>query len=222
MIASTGHQPLTRIDPRTNQIAGTIPVGESASDLAIGAGGVWVTVPLEDRVKRIDPVSNVIADTVRVPGGPTGAAAGAGAVWVTSPRAGSVTRIDPGSARVTRTIRVGHSPQGIAIVGGDLWVAMQASPAPSAVPPAGRATDVLTALRPDGLPGTDPAVTFGGTQIFYATCALLLTYPDRPYPEGAKLSPGWPRHCQLSATADAHITSAFAEASVSHRHPTHR
>ena len=181
---------VTRIDPRTNQIAATIPVGESASGLAIDAGGVWVTVPLEDRVKRIDPASNVITDTVPVRGGPTGAAAGAGGVWVTSPRAGTVTRIDPRRARVSGTIRVGHSPQGLAVVGGELWVALQASPAPAAAVPKGRANDVLNVLRPDGLVfSTDPAVAFGGTQVYYATCALLLTYPDRPFPDGAKLVP---------------------------------
>ena len=61
---------------------------QSASGIAAGAGGVWVAVPLEDRVKRIDPATNAIADTVRVPGGPGAVAIGAGAVWVTSRRGG--------------------------------------------------------------------------------------------------------------------------------------
>ena len=90
---------------------------------------------------------------------------------------------------MTRTIRLGHSPQGVAVVDGAVWVALQASPAHAAAVRAGRATDVLSVVRPQGLEGVDPAVTPGGNQIFHATCALLLNYSDRPFPEGAQLVP---------------------------------
>jgi peptide/nickel transport system substrate-binding protein len=180
---------VTRIDPRTNEIAATIAVGQSASAVAVGARGVWVAVPLEDRVKRIDPASNAIADTVRVDGGPATVAIGEGSVWASSPRGGTVTRIDPATARGIRTIRLGHSPQGIAIVDGALWVAVQARPAPARATDGGRASDVLTVLRAEGLGGADPAVRSGDAQIFSATCALLFNYPDRPFPTGAQLAP---------------------------------
>jgi hypothetical protein len=177
-----------RIDPRTNEIVTTIAVGQSASGVAVGAGGVWVPVPLENRVKRIDPASNVVTDTVRVGGAPAAVAIGAGAVWVTSRRGGTVVRIDPRAARVTRTVRVGHSPQGIAIVDGAVWVAVQPSLGPATAAAAGR-SDVLTVRRPEGLfGGTDPALA-GGGEWLYPTCALLLNYPDRPFPEGARLVP---------------------------------
>jgi ABC-type oligopeptide transport system substrate-binding subunit len=180
---------LTRIDPRTNEIVATVAVGESASGVAVGAGGVWVPVPLEDRVKRVDPASNAVADTVRVGGAPAAVAIGAGAVWVTSRRGGTVTRIDVGTARATRTVRLGHSPQGVAFVNGAVWVAVQASPAPAASASPPRAADVLTVLRPEGLFSTDPTHFGGSEQVLYATCALLLNHPDRPFPAGAKLVP---------------------------------
>jgi peptide/nickel transport system substrate-binding protein len=180
---------VTRIDPRANEVIETIPVGKSASALAVGGGGVWVAVPLEDRVKRIDPASNVIADTVRVAGGPASVAVGAGGVWVTSPRAGTVTRIDPDSARPQRTIDLGHSPQGVAVIDDSVWVALQASPARATGSRAGVANDVLRVLRPEPLYSTDASVTFGNAQLFAATCALLVTYPDQPFPAGAKLVP---------------------------------
>jgi peptide/nickel transport system substrate-binding protein len=180
---------VTRIDPRTNQIAATVPVGEGASGIAVGTGGVWVTVPLEDRVKRVDPASNAVTDTVRVGGAPGALAIGAGAVWVTSRRGGTVARIDPATARVTRTVRVGHSPQGVAVADGAVWVAVQANAARPARTPRDR-PDVLTVLRPQGLPtGTDPALAFAGQPQTHATCALLFDYPDRPFPAGAQLRP---------------------------------
>jgi class 3 adenylate cyclase/ABC-type oligopeptide transport system substrate-binding subunit len=181
---------VTRIDSRTNESVETIAVGESASGIAVGAGGVWVAVPLEDRVKRIDPASNAVTDTVRIAGGPAGIAVGAGAVWVTNRRGGTVARIDPDAARVTRTVRLGHSPQGIAVVNGAVWVALQASPAPAGSAPVAQAADAATVLRPQGMKGgTDPPVSFGGEEVLYATCALLLNYPDRPAPAGAQLQP---------------------------------
>ncbi len=180
---------VTRIDPDTNEPVATIAVGQSASDLAVGAGGVWVTVPLEDRVKRIDPDSNVINDTVRVPGAPGAVAIGAGAVWVTSRRGGTVTRIDPGSARVTQTVPLGQSLQGIAVTEGAVWVAVQARPPEPRSVSAGGASDVLTVIRPQGqlFGSTDPAA--GGDQVLSETCAMLLNYPDRPFPAGAQLQP---------------------------------
>ena len=178
---------LLRIDPATNDVVATIAVGQSASGAAVDGGGVWVTVPLEDRVKRIDPATNAVADTVRVGGGPANVAAGAGAVWVTSRRSGTLTRIDPRTASVMRTTQVGHSPQGVAVAGSGVWVAVQSSPPE---PAASGAADILRVERPEGIiNGTDPLIAFGSTQVQYATCALLYTYPDRPFPEGAVLQP---------------------------------
>ena len=183
---------VTRIDPENNEVVETINVGQSASGVAAGAGGVWVPVPLEDRVKRIDPATNAIKDTVRVPGGPGAVAIGAGAVWVTSRRAGTVTRIDPDQRARDHTVRLGHSLQGVAVTEGAVWVAVQENPPEVTPVPAGGAADVLTVLRPGGVDRRHrPGALFGigSAQVPYATCAMLLNYPDRPFPAGAKLQP---------------------------------
>lgn len=203
-VGDSGDGTVSRIDPRTNKVVATIAVGQSVSAIAVGAGGVWVTVPLEDRVKRIDPASNDIAESVRVSGGPTAAAIGAGGIWVTSARAGTVTRLDPARARVTRTIHLGHSPQGVAIVDGAVWVSLQPSPARASTT---RTGEVLRVLRPEPLYGTDPAVTWGAEQVFAATCALLVTHPDKPFPAGAKLVPEVAR--ELPTVSDDGRTYTF-------------
>ena len=182
---------VTRIDPETNEVVETINVGQSASGVAAGAGGVWVPVPLEDRVKRIDPATNAIKDTVRVPGGPGAVAIGAGAVWVTTRRAGTVTRIDPSTRARDRHGTARAQPSGRRGDGGSSVGGGPGEPARGDSRAAGGAADVLTVLRPEGLiGGTDPAALFGGgPQIPYATCAMLLNYPDRPFPAGAQLQP---------------------------------
>jgi ABC-type transport system substrate-binding protein len=144
-----------------------------------------VTVPLEDRVKRIDPATNAIAEVVRVGGGPAAVALGAAALWVASHRAGTVTRIDPRQASITAMIRLGDSPQGIAVAGGVVWVTVQAG-APATAPV--ERADVLRVHGPGFLEGIDPARLLVD-QYQYATCASLLNYPDRPFPEGAQRRP---------------------------------
>ena len=219
-VGDSGDGTVSRIDPRTNKVVATIAVGQSVSAIAVGAGGVWVTVPLEDRVKRIDPASNAVAESVRVPGGPTAAAIGAGGIWVTSARAPGRSRgsIPPARAS-TRTIHVGHSPQGVAIVDGAVWVSLQPSPPRAS---ATRAGEVLRVLRPEPLYGTDPAVTWGAEQVFAATCALLVTHPDKPFPAGARWSRRSRASCPPSATTGARTRSGSARASGSHRRPARR
>jgi len=92
---------VSRIDPTTNRVVGSpIPVGFRAGNLAVGAGGVWVTsdyradaAPQDVVVVRIDPQSNRAVETIAVGGHPIDVAATAGAVWVSVPDPGTVLRI---------------------------------------------------------------------------------------------------------------------------------
>jgi YVTN family beta-propeller protein len=92
---------VSRIDPATNRVVGSpIPIGFRAGNLAVGAGGVWVTSDYrmegaaEDVVVvRIDPRSNRAVETIAVGGHPIDVAATAGAVWVSVANPGTVLRI---------------------------------------------------------------------------------------------------------------------------------
>ena len=92
---------VSRIDPETNRVVGSpIPIGFRAGNLAVGAGGVWVTsdyrvdaTPEDVVVVRIDPQTNRAVETIAVGGHPIDIAATEGAIWVSVAAPGSVLRI---------------------------------------------------------------------------------------------------------------------------------
>src|SRR5205823_12926099 len=87
-VANRGDPSVSRIDPTTNRVVATIPVGPASaccSDhmaVTAGRGAVWVTVPSLSAVVRIDPVTNSVAATIRLSGQPCALVVGhARAVW---------------------------------------------------------------------------------------------------------------------------------------------
>jgi streptogramin lyase len=113
---------VVRVDPRTTQVAQTIPVADGVQDLEYGGEAVWLTNRAADTLTRIDPRTG---EQRAVPTGrdPAGLAHGAGAVWVASVGDDSVERIarrDPGDRA---TIGVPGQPRAVAYGGGRLWVA---------------------------------------------------------------------------------------------------
>ena len=61
-----------RIDPATNRVVGSIPVGRGAIGVAVGAGSVWVANAIDHSLTRIDPATNRVTATIRVPAEPAG------------------------------------------------------------------------------------------------------------------------------------------------------
>jgi YVTN family beta-propeller protein len=92
---------VSRTDPATNRVVGSpIPIGHRAGNLAVGAGGVWVTsdyrvdgAPEDVVVIRIDPQTNRAVETIAVGGHPIDVAATEGAVWVSVANPDTVLRI---------------------------------------------------------------------------------------------------------------------------------
>jgi DNA-binding beta-propeller fold protein YncE len=119
-----------RVDPATARIVATVPApgtGKKLSDIATGAGAVWVTSTGGHRgVYRIDPRRSRITSFIRLPLVPTGIAVAYGRVWATEPTQGRaiVLRIDPQTNRVSGPpIRIGTGPGRIVAGAGALWVA---------------------------------------------------------------------------------------------------
>ena len=100
-----------------------MPVGSSPSDVAAGAGSVWVASYNANSISRIDPVTHTVEQTIPVDSTPSAIAVGDGAVWVANNFNGKVSRIDPAVDRVVQTTTVGNGPSGIAVGDGAVWVA---------------------------------------------------------------------------------------------------
>ena len=101
--------------------AGTLPA--SPTDIAVGAGSVWVTSADGHTVSRVDPDTGRVQQTIRVGSGASGLAADDRAVWVANSLDGTVSRIDPKTNTVVQTIAVGSAPVAIALGLGAVWVA---------------------------------------------------------------------------------------------------
>ncbi|HET8759111.1 MAG TPA: protein kinase [Solirubrobacteraceae bacterium] len=110
---------ISRIDPKTKAVIGRVDSPNHATDIAAGAGALWVGTGegqggnWTDTVHRIDPVTDE-RRTTRLPKGLSGGdrfflnsgftqmAVGAGGVWVTG--GGGVARLDPRSGALVATV----------------------------------------------------------------------------------------------------------------------
>ena len=115
-----------RLDPKTNTVVATVPVGQRpCSGLAAGFGSVWVPNCGDKSISRVDMKTNTVVATIPV--GPAnsegGLTAGSDSVWVLSDAKGVLTRIDPGTNKIVSEIIV---PAGsfAAVMGEDgaLWI----------------------------------------------------------------------------------------------------
>ncbi len=172
---------VTRIDPST-LVAETIPVGHGPAAVAVNDAGAWVANAGDNALVRIDTSTNAVAGTTPVGDGPAAVLATPAALWVANARDGTVMRLDPRSGEVSKTIRLGGTPTALATDGERVWVAI----APAA-PPSPAAGGVAHLTTQSDLPSLDPA--FGWSYLLYTTCANLVTYPDKPAPEGLRIVP---------------------------------
>jgi streptogramin lyase len=116
-VTSNRGNELVRVDPRTNQVAGTTPTGKMPRFLTYGAGSVWTLNQGDGTVTRVDARTGKALATIQagIPGLGGEITFGAGKVWATV-FGFPITRIDPRTNRVTAqwtgkggdSIRVAH------------------------------------------------------------------------------------------------------------------
>jgi len=173
---------VTRIDP-TTLLVRTIPVGHGPVAVVVNPAGVWVANAGDNTVVRVDPGTNAVAGTTPVGDGPTAVLAAPAAVWVANGRDGTVMRLDARTGKVDKTIHLGGAPTAFAFAAARVWVAVAA-----AAPLAAASGGVVRLTVEEDFQSLDPALGLA-TQVQYATCASLVTYPDRPAPEGSRIVP---------------------------------
>jgi DNA-binding SARP family transcriptional activator/DNA-binding beta-propeller fold protein YncE len=112
---------IERIDPETNAVVETIPLGRIGEThgwryrIAVGEGAIWVLAPAS--LWRIDSTTKRFVGSIPLDRSEEGSsvATGDGAVWIANSN-GTLFRVDPDSQSVAKTI-----PLGTLIYPADLW-----------------------------------------------------------------------------------------------------
>ena len=77
---------LVAIDPRTNRVVASIPVGSKPVAVAVAYGSVWVGDAADGTVSRVDPVKRATIRTIGIAAPAVDLATGAGSVWAATGR----------------------------------------------------------------------------------------------------------------------------------------
>ena len=133
-----GSNEVSRIDPATDRVTATIPVGVTGSGpggVSFGAGAVWVPVAVPGALWGIDPHSNKVTTRISLGGplqGPVSVTATHDTVWIAccaeqaagAPASGGrLLRVDPRHKRVVADIALPASPVAVAADSSAAWVA---------------------------------------------------------------------------------------------------
>ncbi len=116
---------VTRIDPKTNKVIGTITTGKKpCSGLATGFGSLWVPNCADQSISRIDLKTGKLTATVpiHIADSEGGVAVGAESVWLMTDKKGTLARIDPSNNKVVAEIYVAPGSYAVAFGEGAVWV----------------------------------------------------------------------------------------------------
>jgi YVTN family beta-propeller protein len=111
------------IDPAKHSLIAQAPIGASPSQIAAGAGAVWVTNADAQTVSRIDPATHTVRQTIPVGSGAGAIAVGERGVWVVNSLDGTLSWISSATNEEVKRIRVGNGPTGVCVGSGAVWVA---------------------------------------------------------------------------------------------------
>ncbi len=141
------------IDPTTDTVEISFPIGEEADGLAVEAdGSLWVVNPKVDEAWHVDPATGDVLAKVPVGEMPSKVALGEGAVWVVNGASDTVSQIDPASLTVVATHPVGIAPAEIVVAHGYVWVSNHESGDVSRIDPSnGSRLDINVGDGPLGL-----------------------------------------------------------------------
>lgn len=101
---------LAVIDPASNRMVGNVPTGAVPTDVAAGAGAVWVANTRDDTVTQVDPRTKRSVRTTSPGSSVAGLTVGGGGIWVGDSRGSKVVRMDP-VLRSMRSTRLAPKPE---------------------------------------------------------------------------------------------------------------
>ena len=116
---------VSRLDPKTNTVTATIPVGKApCSGVAAGFGSLWVPNCGDNTMSRVDLKSEKVIATIKTTIGNSEGSivAGAGSVWLMTDAKGTLARFDPATNAVVAEIYVASGSYGLAFGEDAVWV----------------------------------------------------------------------------------------------------
>jgi serine/threonine-protein kinase len=184
--ASSGNGIVTRIDPVANRITASQKLPGWISDLTVGGGVLWVADAPDGAVFKLDENDLSLRDSPAKVPDPERIGFGDGSLWIASSEAKTVSVLTPASGKRT-TLAASSAPDLARFHDGLVWAS--AASVPDSLPPI--TGEELRISMPGGFLSADPSTASGSLndQLFYATCANLLDYPDSAGLEGARLRP---------------------------------
>jgi DNA-binding beta-propeller fold protein YncE len=163
---------VSKIDPSTGRVLGTVRGLMSPQSIAFGGGAVWAADHAGALVK-IDPDALEVVARQRYRFGPHGVIVSGTAVYVADAHAGRLLEADPATAATRRVVRLSIPPIHPVLGGGWIWAS--SSIAWSGAPPP--RDDVVLRIDPAtlriaevvGVGAPSPAVAFGFGSVWAAT-----------------------------------------------------
>jgi virginiamycin B lyase len=124
-ISDYAENSITRIDPKTNQIAAVLHVGRgpcAAHTLAFGS--LWVPLCGDNKVVRVDPETNQVTATIptTIANSDGTIAASADSIWLMTDEKGTLIRINASTNAIIATIHIAPGSYDIAAGEEGIWV----------------------------------------------------------------------------------------------------
>jgi DNA-binding beta-propeller fold protein YncE len=113
---------ILRIDPETNEVVQSIPVGRHPGTLLAVGDALWVANDRDRTLSRVDPRTGKVATIGGIPDVGFLASDERGNIYASAWDYPLVWRIDPKRLRVVGRYRVRSRAVGLAVGGGSLWV----------------------------------------------------------------------------------------------------
>ena len=138
-ISNKPRNTVARLDPATNKVADTIPVGKApCSGLAIGFDSLWVPNCGDKTVSRVDLKTGKVTATfpMGIADSEGGLATSPDSVWMMIDKQGTLVRIDPATNKAVAEINLARGSYTVVYGEGAVWVTSTAENLVSRVDPA--------------------------------------------------------------------------------------
>lgn len=134
-VANASDGTVSQLNSRTLKVVQTVGIGAQATDIALGAGDMWVVTGVDNTLVHMDPRTGAVLATLRLPkedvepATAPAIAVGGGAVWAASGT--RLLKIDPATGLIV-IAGLGsspspgqgccHSPLDVAVGAGSVWI----------------------------------------------------------------------------------------------------